>query len=93
MRPRAIPERRAESSPRPLLLSIDLRSGRIAAAGELDRAVAHRLGDALDALALTGHRTWIVVTSGITFFDAEGLRVLAVGEALADSRCCTLHPV
>ena len=93
MRARKASERRAEDSARPLLLSIDLQTGRITAAGELDRAVAHRLSDALDALALTGHRTWTVDTSGITFCDAEGLRVLAAGEALADSRGCTLQLV
>ncbi len=93
MRARAIPERGGGYSSRPLLLSIDLRTGRVTAAGELDRAVAHRLGDALDALALTGHRTWIVDTSGITFCDAEGLRVLAAGTALAEDRGCTLRLV
>src|SRR3712207_3000325 len=93
MRARNASERRAEDSARPLLLSIDLRTGRVTAAGELDRAVAHRLGDALDALALTGHRTWTVDAGGITFCDAEGLRVLAAGLALARSRSCTLRLV
>lgn len=93
MRARVIAGRRAEDRPRPLLLSIDLRSGRITAAGELDRAVAHRLSDALDALALTGHCAWTVDAAGITFCDAEGLRVLAAGVALAESRGCTLRLV
>ncbi|MGY1683606.1 STAS domain-containing protein [Geodermatophilus sp. SYSU D01176] len=93
MRARKASERRAEDSARPLLLSIDLQTGRVTAAGELDRAVAHRLGDALDALALTGHRTWTVDAAGITFCDAEGLRVLAGAAALADDRGCTLRLV
>ena len=90
MRPRATPERQAG---RPLLLSIDLRTGRITAAGEFDRAVAHRLGDALHALSVTGHRTWTVDAAGVTFCDAEGLRVLAAAAAHADSRGCTLRLV
>jgi anti-sigma B factor antagonist len=93
MSARVIPGRWAEHRSRPLLLSIDLRTGRVTAAGELDRAVAHRLGDALDALALTGHRTWTIDAGGITFCDAEGLRVLAAGLALAQSRSCTLRLV
>ena len=90
---RAIPGRRDDDCSRPLLLSIDLRTGRVTAAGELDRTVAHRLGDALDALALTGHRTWTVDAAAVTFWDAEGLRVLAAGSALAGSRGCTLRLV
>ena len=93
MRSRAAAQRWAEHSSRPLLLSIDLQSGRVTAAGELDRAVAHRLGDALGALALTGHRAWTLDGSGITFCDAEGLRVLAAATALAESRGCTLQLV
>jgi anti-sigma B factor antagonist len=90
MRPPAIPNRPAE---RPLLLSIDLRTGRVTAAGELDRAVAHRISDALDALTVTGHSTWTLDVAGITFCDAEGLRVLATAAATADSCGCTLRLV
>jgi anti-anti-sigma factor len=93
MRARAIAGLRGEDRSRPLLLSIDLRSGCVTAAGDLDRAVAHRLGAALGALALTGSRTWTVDASGITFCDAEGLRVLAAAAAHADSRGCTLRLV
>ena len=92
MCPRVVPARSTQNS-RPLLLSIDLRTGRVTVAGELDRAVAHRLGDALGALALTGHRTWTVDAAAITFCDAEGLRVLAAGSAMAQSRGCTLRLV
>ena len=93
MNARVMPARSAAHRSPPLLLSIDLQSGRITAAGELDRAVAHRLADALDALALTGHRTWTVDAAGITFCDAGGLRVLAGAAALADDRGCTLRLV
>ena len=86
MCPRVVTERSTQSSSRPLLLSIDLRTGRVTVAGELDRAVAHRLGDALGALALTGHRTWTVDAAAITFCDAEGLRVLAQARSVAQSR-------
>jgi len=88
-----MPERRAEYRARPLLLSIDLQTGRVTAAGELDRAVAHRLGDALEALSLTRHRAWTVDAAGITFCDAEGLRVLVAAAALADDRGCRLRLV
>ena len=80
MRARVTPQRSFE---RPLLLSIDLQTG----------LVAHRLGDALHALGVTGHRTWTVDAAGITFCDAEGLRVLAAGAALAEDRGCTLRLV
>jgi anti-sigma B factor antagonist len=85
--------RRAEDRVRPQLLSIDLRAGRITAVGDLDRAVAHRLGDALDALGSIGHRTWTLDAAGISFCDAEGLRALAAGAAKAESRGCTLRLV
>ena len=78
---------------RPLLLSIDLLNGRVTAAGELDRPVAHRLADALRALSTTGHRSWTIDAAGITFCDAEGLRALAAGAALAEDRGCTMRVV
>lgn len=77
----------------PLLLSIDLRSGRITATGELDRLVAHRISDALLALSTTAHRTWTVDAGGVTFCDAEGLRAIAAGAALARERGCALRVV
>ncbi|WP_448609388.1 STAS domain-containing protein [Geodermatophilus sp. URMC 60] len=87
---RAISQRPLE---RPLLLSIDLRNGCVTAAGELDRLVAHRLGDALHALGVTGHRTWTIDAAGLTFCDAAGLRALAAGAALAEDRGCVLRLV
>lgn len=93
MRTRVIAERWAHDRSRPHLLSIDLRAGRVTAVGELDRAVAHRLRDALDALASTGHRTWTIDAAGICFCDAEGLRALAAGAAMAERFGCTLRLV
>jgi len=74
----------AEDSSRPLHVSIDLSTGRITPVGELDRTVAHRLGDAVQALTLTRHHTWTVDLAGLTFCDAEGLRALEAAHALAD---------
>ncbi|WNV74101.1 STAS domain-containing protein [Geodermatophilus sp. DSM 44513] len=93
MHPRPVYQEPTAGRPRPLLLSIDLQTGRITAAGELDRAVAHRLADALDALTLTSHRAWTVEATAVTFCDAAGLRVLAAGSALAEERGCTLQVV
>jgi len=93
MYPRPVSPRSSAGTLRPLLLSIDLQTGRITVAGELDRAVAHRLADALDALTLTGHRAWAVDATAVTFCDAEGLRVLAAGSLLAEGRGCTLQVV
>ncbi|MGY1824473.1 STAS domain-containing protein [Geodermatophilus sp. SYSU D00079] len=73
-------------SPRPLLVSVDLRAGRVRVTGELDRSCAHHLLDALAALALTTHPVWTVDGRGVTFCDTEGLRVLARAEVLAASR-------
>ncbi|MGY1631440.1 STAS domain-containing protein [Geodermatophilus sp. SYSU D01186] len=69
--------------PRPLLVSVDLRVGRVRVTGELDRSCAHHLLDALTALVLTAHPVWTVDGHGITFCDVEGLRVLARADALA----------
>jgi anti-anti-sigma factor len=93
MCPRVVPECSSEDCSGPLLLSIDLRAGRISVSGELDRTVAHRLADALDALALTGRRAWTVDAAALTFCDAEGLRVLSAGTALAERCGCTLQLV
>ena len=75
-----------DGSARPLLLITDLRAGRIAVTGELDRGSAHHLLDALETLTLSDQRTWTVDAAGITFCDAEGLRVLAQARSVAQSR-------
>src|SRR3712207_7753782 len=69
-----------------LRMTTDLQAGRLTVTGELERFNAHHLLDLLEALALSGQRTWTVDVAGITFCDAEGLRVLARAESLARSR-------
>ena len=77
--------------PRPLLVSVDLRAGRVFVTGELDRRSAHHLLDALAALSLTDRPTWTVDGAGISFCDAGGLRVLARARLLAAGRGRTLR--
>jgi anti-anti-sigma factor len=79
--------------PRPLLISVDLRTGRVHVTGELDRSCAHHLLDALAALALTAHPVWTVDAAGVTFSDAVGLRVLARARVLSASRGRVLRVV
>ncbi|MGK5114216.1 MULTISPECIES: STAS domain-containing protein [unclassified Geodermatophilus] len=79
--------------PRPLLVSVDLRAGRVSVTGELDRGSAHHLLDALAALSLTGLPAWTVDGAGITFCDATGLRALARARVLAAGRGRTLGVV
>jgi anti-sigma B factor antagonist len=82
-RPPASP---ASGFPRHLLVSVDLRGGRVFVLGDLDRACAHHLLDALAALSSTAHPVWTVDASGVTFCDTEGLRTLAGARALASAR-------
>ncbi|MFW3168649.1 STAS domain-containing protein [Geodermatophilus sp. CPCC 206100] len=79
--------------PRTLLVSVDLRAGRVYVTGDLDRACAHHLLDALAALSSTAHPVWTVDASGISFCDTEGLRVLARAQALAAARGCSVRVV
>jgi len=69
-----------------LHIATDLAAGRLTVTGELQRGSAHHLLDLLDALVLSDRRTWTVDVGGITFCDAEGLRVLARAGSLARSR-------
>ncbi|RBY78943.1 anti-sigma-factor [Geodermatophilus sp. TF02-6] len=92
MCPSAVPAV-AEEYSRPLLVSIDLSAGRIRLSGELDRACAHHLGDALAALAGSPHRSWTIDLTRVTFCDAEGLRALTRARDLAGSRGCTVRLV
>jgi anti-anti-sigma factor len=86
----------AASSPSPddflrtLLVSVDLRAGRVQVTGDLDRSCAHHLLDALATLGLSTSTTWTVDAAGVTFCGATGLRVLARARALAASRGRTL---
>jgi len=65
-----------------LAVSLDWPGGLVRLSGELDRDSAHHLLDALQALALTGHRVLSVDAADVTFCDAGGLRALVVGSRL-----------
>jgi anti-anti-sigma factor len=69
-----------------LQVALDLGAGLVRVSGELDRAGAHQLLDAFLALDRTDHLTWTVDVAGITFCDAEGLRVLSRGHDLTVTR-------
>jgi anti-anti-sigma factor len=69
-----------------LLVTTDLQAGRLTVTGELERHGAHHLLGLLDALALSEQHTWTVDVAGVSFCDAEGLRVLVGAEALARRR-------
>ncbi len=84
------------TSPRPpdlqhLRLSVDVAGGRIGVAGDLDRASAHHLTDALSALRSSPAQVWTLDLDGVSFCDVEGLRVLTAAAALADSCDRGLH--
>ena len=72
---RTVP-RAAPPDPADLLLSIDLARGLVRVHGELDRAHAHRLDDAVDVLRGCSAAQWSIDVSGITYCDAGGLRSL-----------------
>ncbi|MGY1637621.1 STAS domain-containing protein [Geodermatophilus sp. SYSU D00742] len=82
-----------DPSPHPLLVSVDLRAGRVQVSGDLDRGCAHHLLDALAALALTAHPVWTVDGARITFCDTVGLRALARARVVAGSRGRTVRLV
>jgi anti-anti-sigma factor len=65
-----------------LVVSIDWPGGVVRLSGELDRDSAHHLLDALEALAVTGHRVLGVDAADVTFCDAGGLRALVVASRL-----------
>jgi anti-anti-sigma factor len=74
----------------PFRISMDVWRGRVTVAGELDRAQARQLVDAVAMLADAGHRSITVDTELVTFCDLAGLRALLVGHALAARRGCEL---
>ncbi|WP_369133677.1 STAS domain-containing protein [Modestobacter sp. I12A-02662] len=65
-----------------LAVTVDWPRGVVLLSGELDRDSAHHLLDALEALAVTGHRELGVDAADVTFCDAGGLRALVVGRRL-----------
>jgi anti-sigma B factor antagonist len=66
-----------------LAVSIDWARGAVVLRGELDRASAHHLVDAVMALRATGHACWVIDTAEVTWCDAGGVRALATARALA----------
>ena len=80
----------ADVATAPFSASVDLPSGRVTVAGEFDRGNAHRVLDALDALAGTGHPQWTLDARSVSFCDAEGLRALVVGHRAARQHGRTL---
>ena len=80
----------ADVATTPFSASVDLPSGRVIVAGELDRGNAHHVLDALDELAGTGHPHWTLDARSTTFCDAEGLRALVVGHRAARQHGRTL---
>jgi anti-anti-sigma factor len=93
MRPHPATAPSPRDHPRSFSVRVDLRSGRVRVCGELDRLTAHLLHDVLAALADTRHPHWVVDASGISFCDAEGLRVIVQGHAAAASRDCSMRLV
>ncbi|MGY1691546.1 STAS domain-containing protein [Geodermatophilus sp. SYSU D01105] len=85
------PHTRFDGFPRSLLVSVDLRAGRVHLEGDLDRTCAHHLLDALAALGLTPHPVWRVDTAGISFCDVAGVRALARAAVLAYGRGRTVR--
>jgi anti-anti-sigma factor len=69
-----------------LSLALDLQVASLHVAGELDRACAHHLTDAVFALAATGSGVWTLDLRGVSFCDAEGLRALHRARELARSQ-------
>lgn len=67
----------------PFSVAVDLPSGWVTVAGELDRGNAHHVLDALAALAGTRHPRWTLDARSISFCDAEGLRALVVAHRVA----------
>ncbi|WP_222268798.1 STAS domain-containing protein [Modestobacter marinus] len=61
-----------------LAVTVDWPGGAVLLSGELDRDSAHDLLEALEALAVTGHRVLSVDAADVTFCDAGGLRALVV---------------
>ena len=70
----------------PFHIRVDLPSGEVRVAGELDREQAHQVLDALVTLADTDHPRWVLDARQVTFCDAEGLRVLVTAHRRARAR-------
>jgi anti-anti-sigma regulatory factor len=74
---------------------VDLVGGRVRLAGVLDRGTVHLFQDAISALLLGDHATWVVDTTDLTRCDHMGVRAIgaAYRRALRHSRRMTLTGV
>ncbi|MGZ4649089.1 MAG: STAS domain-containing protein [Kineosporiaceae bacterium] len=72
---------------------VDLTTGRLTAAGRLERRTTHLLADAVRTLLVAEHRAWHLDVDGVTAIDTEGVRavVAAYRLALRHDRRLTLH--
>ncbi|WP_456600360.1 STAS domain-containing protein [Blastococcus sp. SYSU DS0616] len=75
----------------PFLLSVDPSAARVTVHGELDREHAHLVLDALATLSVADGTRWTLDAGGVTFCDAEGLRVLLSAHCLARGRGAQLE--
>jgi anti-anti-sigma factor len=66
-----------------LLVALDLRAGRIALCGELDRETCGHLAAACPVLAAAAAPVWVLDLARLTFCDASGLRALAAARRAA----------
>jgi anti-anti-sigma regulatory factor len=71
---------------------VDLVGGRIRLAGLLERGTLHLLQEAISALLLADHDTWVVDASGLIGCDQIGVRAIgaAYRRALRNDRRMTL---
>ena len=60
-----------------LVVEVDVLTGRIVVAGGLHRRTAHRLVDAVRAMATTSQRRWILDVERLERCDAEGLAAIS----------------
>jgi anti-anti-sigma regulatory factor len=68
--------RPADAGPPSLVVQVDLVTGRLTAAGRLERRTTHLLAAAVTTLLLAGHRQWHLDVTAVTAVDTAGLRAL-----------------
>jgi anti-anti-sigma regulatory factor len=64
------------AGPPSLVLRLDLATGRLSAAGRLERHTTHLLAAAVTTLLLAGPRQWHLDVAAVTAVDTAGLRAL-----------------
>ncbi|MGY2004767.1 STAS domain-containing protein [Blastococcus sp. SYSU DS1024] len=70
----------------PFLVSVDPAAAHVTVDGELDREHAHHVLDAVATLPAQDGTRWTLDAGGVSFCDAEGLRVLLSAHRLARGR-------